>query len=115
MKVGIITQPLYTNYGGLLQNYALQQVLEQLGHEVITIDQNNVPPKKWKIYVSYLKIFLVNLLKKGIKRQYPCVLNKYQEIYIKQHTDSFINKYISNSNDINIITGINIISPLTIC
>lgn len=33
MKIGIITQPLHTNYGGLLQNYALQQV------DVITLDQ----------------------------------------------------------------------------
>lgn len=28
MKIGILTQPLQTNYGGLLQNYALQQVLK---------------------------------------------------------------------------------------
>lgn len=39
MKIGIITQPLHTNYGGLLQNYALQQVLIKLGHEVYTIDK----------------------------------------------------------------------------
>ena len=29
MKIGIITQPLNANYGGLLQNYALQQVLNE--------------------------------------------------------------------------------------
>ena len=28
MKLGILTQPLYDNYGGLLQNYALQQILK---------------------------------------------------------------------------------------
>lgn len=38
MKIGILTQPLHNNYGGLLQNYALQQVLKRLGHEVKTID-----------------------------------------------------------------------------
>ena len=38
MKIGIVTQPLYNNYGGLLQNYALQQVLKRHGHEVKTID-----------------------------------------------------------------------------
>lgn len=44
MKIGILTQPLYNNYGGLLQNYALQTVLKKMGHEPITIDcipQNN--------------------------------------------------------------------------
>lgn len=38
MKIGILTQPLHSNYGGLLQNYALQQTLIRLGHEVETID-----------------------------------------------------------------------------
>ena len=38
MKVGIVTQPLKNNYGGILQNYALQQILLRLGHNPITID-----------------------------------------------------------------------------
>jgi hypothetical protein len=38
MKIGILTQRLYNNYGGILQNYALQQVLKELGHFPITID-----------------------------------------------------------------------------
>lgn len=29
MKIGIITQPLQNNYGGILQNYALQDVLKR--------------------------------------------------------------------------------------
>ena len=27
MKIGILTQPLHSNYGGLLQNYALQKII----------------------------------------------------------------------------------------
>ena len=38
MKIGIVTQPLYANYGGILQNYALQQVLKQMGHDPVTLD-----------------------------------------------------------------------------
>lgn len=38
MNIGILTQKLYNNYGGILQNYALQQVLKDLGHNPITID-----------------------------------------------------------------------------
>lgn len=38
MKIGIVTQPLYNNYGGLLQNFALQQVLKRLEHDPKTID-----------------------------------------------------------------------------
>lgn len=33
MKIGIFTQPLRRNYGGILQNWALQQVLRCIGHE----------------------------------------------------------------------------------
>lgn len=39
MKVGILTQPLRTNYGGLLQAYALQTILKRLGHEPIIINR----------------------------------------------------------------------------
>lgn len=38
MRVGIVTQPLEMNYGGILQNWALQQALMKLEHEPITID-----------------------------------------------------------------------------
>ena len=47
MRIGIITQPFHTNYGGILQNYALQQVLKQNGHEVWTIDYCNFSWLKW--------------------------------------------------------------------
>ena len=45
MKVGILTQPLRTNYGGLLQAYALQTVLTHLGHEAMIMNRcyKNVP------------------------------------------------------------------------
>ena len=45
MKIGILTQRLHNNFGGLLQNFALQQTLKKLGHQPITIDfrpRNNV-------------------------------------------------------------------------
>ena len=38
MRIGIVTQPLEMNYGGLLQNWALQQVLKGMGHDPVTID-----------------------------------------------------------------------------
>lgn len=36
MRILILTQPLRNNYGGLLQAYALQQVLKNMGHDVVT-------------------------------------------------------------------------------
>lgn len=38
MRIGILTLPLHTNYGGILQAYALQMVLERMGHEVLVFN-----------------------------------------------------------------------------
>ena len=35
MKIAILTLDLQTNFGGILQAYALQTVLERMGHEVV--------------------------------------------------------------------------------
>lgn len=47
MKIGILTLPLHTNYGGILQAYALQTVLERMGHEVKVIDVDRTARLKW--------------------------------------------------------------------
>src|SRR5690554_5198821 len=44
MKIAILTQPLGHNYGGLLQAFALQRLLESLGHECETIDRRKHRP-----------------------------------------------------------------------
>ena len=36
MRVGIITLSLENNYGGILQNFALQKVLKDMGHTPMT-------------------------------------------------------------------------------
>ena len=58
MKIGIVTQPLHNNYGGLLQNYALQQVLKKLGHDVKTIDYMYRIP-----LFLYLKLIFKQIIK----------------------------------------------------
>lgn len=39
MKIAILTLPLIDNYGGILQCYALQTVLEGTGHQVTVLDR----------------------------------------------------------------------------
>lgn len=46
MKIGILTQPLHTNYGGLLQAFALQKYLRDMGHEALTVDYSR-KPRAW--------------------------------------------------------------------
>ena len=38
MKIAILTLPLHGNYGGIIQNYALQTILSEIGNEVRTIN-----------------------------------------------------------------------------
>lgn len=40
MKIGILTLPQETNYGGILQAFALQKVLRDMGNNAITIDRH---------------------------------------------------------------------------
>lgn len=40
MKIAILTLPLNDNYGGILQCYALQTVLEGMGHQVAVLDRS---------------------------------------------------------------------------
>lgn len=62
MKIGILTLPLHTNYGGILQAYALQSVLNSLGHQAILI---NLPVAR-KSHKTRLIEFLKRLIKKFI-------------------------------------------------
>src|SRR5574344_619649 len=39
MKIGILTLLISDNYGGILQNYALQTILTNMGHDVITVQR----------------------------------------------------------------------------
>lgn len=44
MKIGILTLPLHANYGGILQAYALQTVLERMGHEPVHFNKSQKIP-----------------------------------------------------------------------
>ena len=96
MKIGILTLPLHTNYGGILQAYALQTVLERMGHEVVVFDikkKYSLPFGKFPL--SYTK----RIIKKYIlhKKNVRIFEEQYQQkIYpiISQHTQKFIDKYI---------------------
>lgn len=74
MKIGILTLPLNINYGGILQVYALQTVLQRMGHDVKLIKSDRFPsyaPKRFSLKrrcVVYPKRFLCKyLLGKRIK------------------------------------------------
>ena len=56
MKIGILSLVLHTNYGGILQSYALQTVLERMGHDVIVMTRDvNHHVNLVKLLLSWIK------------------------------------------------------------
>lgn len=96
MKIGILTQPLHTNYGGLLQAYALQKVLKDMGHEVWTINREFKTSSGLIKYLSIVKRILSWILKKekNIIRVWPTI--KEKEI-IRKNTNRFIKENINTT------------------
>ena len=95
MKIGILTQPLHSNYGGLLQNYALQQVLIHANHEVETIDwwkPNNLRTKLSMVRWSMLSFFFPSKYQK--QRYQP---NQKELDVICRNTNHFISAYIKHT------------------
>lgn len=89
-KVAILTQPLFINYGGILQAYALQKVLTGLGCEVITIDRNYYTYPKFVRLLSTLKSKVERLFIKDITP----VFTSQDLDYISKNTKNFINKFV---------------------
>lgn len=91
MRIAILTLPLHTNYGGILQAYALQTVLERMGHEVVVIDTPNVKPMP-----SCLTL-CKRLVKKALGQKVGVFAERYHNTtypVISQYTQPFIDKYI---------------------
>lgn len=94
MKIGILTQPLHNNYGGLLQNFALQQVLKGMGHEVETIDWRQEKAGALKECLWQKKEQLLSLILKDRERpRYQ--LTSDEELIIGRNTYHFTNRYIT--------------------
>lgn len=65
MKIAVLTLPLHTNYGGILQCYALCSVLRNMGHEVKVIDQSTMYTLPlYRILLTVLKRLCLNIVKK---------------------------------------------------
>jgi len=91
MKIGILSLPLYINYGGILQTYALQTVLEKIGHDVTFIQKRNWP-LKLKVQdmpLTYAKRIVKNLMGQHIPILYEKIYNREAPI-IRQNIEPFI-------------------------
>lgn len=96
MRICILTQPLRANYGGILQAYALQKALRDMGHDVTTLLFH--PPLSWvpsgiKKHLLTARRFFAKYLK-GNKGIIYCNPDK-QTRFAYREMDRFISEHIN--------------------
>ena len=98
MKIGILTLPLETNYGGILQAFALQTILRKMGNDVITIDRHRDKRRVplWVRIGGYLKRNVQHYLmcRKNVSSQWNIIMSDEEYNVLSSYTQPFINKNI---------------------
>lgn len=91
MKIGILSHPIRDNYGGILQSWALQQVLKGKGHHVELFGLKSKYPS-----ILYPLIWIKRIMAKLSGRPHIAVLSEYRrwEKYHNSPIAKFINKEI---------------------
>lgn len=93
MRIAIITLPLHTNYGGILQAYALQTVLQRMGHDV-----QHLQPKvefhplhpAWQMPFVWVK----RLIRKCFLGEWKLPIFEHPHRWMRRYTDVFIHQHI---------------------
>lgn len=91
MRVGIVTQPLEMNYGGILQNWALQQVLQRMGHAPITIDAYERYSTPHYLF-NCMQVLWARM--RGKNRRFP---KRYYGSLRKNTTGEFVERHITKT------------------
>ena len=96
MRIAILTLPLHTNYGGILQAYALQTVLTRMGHQVEVLQAPPTFPRNPLLKpLIYGKRIAKKILKDWKTPIFIEQKRKKELPIIRQHTDQFIAENIN--------------------
>ena len=101
-KIAILTQPLIANYGGILQNFALQFKLKQLGYDPITVNRIGNRQSSFRLFLSWLKNATYYKIK-GINRR---IFSVEEMNFITNNAKQFVKNNIHVSDDINSTLGL---------
>lgn len=94
MRIGVLSLVLHTNYGGILQSYALQTVLERMGHDVIVMTRDgNLHINPLRLLLSWIKSIILFLSGKEVSFRNPWRQHK-EKREREQYTNKFIQRYI---------------------
>lgn len=111
MKIGVLTLQLHNNFGGILQAYALQRILEKLGHNAILIDKPryvSLGPwyKKYPVYIKRgINRYILGkdiIVKADVEQnRVPKAIAKYIEPFIEKNIKRIYTKDFSNIKERN--------------
>ena len=95
MKLAVITLPLHTNYGGILQAFALQKVLKEMGHQVTLLEN-----KQFTLGLNIPLRRVAERMKKRWLQHEDCYIlyeRKMKKVapVVQQHTNRFVNTHIN--------------------
>ncbi len=99
MNVYILTLPIGTNYGGIMQAYALRRVIENMGHNAITVraEQDDMPLSLRLVY--WAGVFRANFMR-GKKLYFRVPKRRIDAA--QRNTEKFIEKFIKTTPKIRI-------------
>lgn len=111
-----MTQPLGLNYGGIIQNYALQKILLDKGHQTITIKRGGeVPNSKIKyLYGKYRPFYNKYILQQDTRTFIDSkIISKNNRRFLKEHINlspklkstSILSEYFKNNNFDAVVVG----------
>ena len=96
MKLAILTLPFHANYGGILQAYALQTVLQRMGHDVVVIDKDNYYHRSWWRQQVALGAYII---RKYLLRQDTEFVNlrrlDREKKTVEKNVRAFVNKHLN--------------------
>ena len=99
MRIGILTLPLHTNYGGILQAYALQTVLERMGHEVSFICGRSYNTKGNTSLYRKIRHMLSPAKRFALQRMLPARFTKDPGRYTRRFIAKWIKRHDFKSTD----------------
>lgn len=102
MEIGILTQSLLNNYGGILQNFALQKILRKWGSDSITIDFIRPQFTFANCLCYWLKSFILFFC--GKRRPFLLERNPFKRDII---FSEFINRVINKTHTVHNYSEIN--------
>ena len=94
-RVGILTFHTATNYGAVLQTYALYKAIEGLGHQPVIVDRQATTifrgEKKARLRYKILSLCPDFLLNMSPKLKHANVFHKFVKKYLPNKTDTYFN------------------------